>query len=152
MSTSPNDAENIQREMRQVREELRADVREVVSNTQDLMDAARVLTQWQTYVRSYPWACLGAAAAVGFFVVPSRPRVIKPDTESLMELARAKKLVVQVDSPAAKQPGMMKGLLGMAAGTAMQIGMAIVSKQLNHVLASAAQSQPPTRREGAYHD
>lgn len=151
MSNSPNDAENIQREMRQVREELRADVREVVSNTQDLMDAARVLTQWQTYVRRYPWACLGAAAAVGYFVVPSQTRVIKPDTESLMELARSKKLVVQVDSTAAKQPGMMKGLLGMAAGTAMQIGMAIVSKQLNQFLASAAQA-PPTRREGAFHD
>jgi hypothetical protein len=151
MSTSSNDAETIQREMRLVREELRADVREVVSNTQDLMDAARVLTQWQTYVRNYPWACLGAAAAVGFFVVPSRPKVIKPDTESLMELARSKKLVFQVDPPAAKQPGMMKSLLGMAAGTAMQLGMGIVSKQLNQFIASAAQA-PPTRREGAYHD
>ena len=82
--------------------------------------------------------------------MPSRARVIKPDTESLMELARSKKLVVQMDSPAAKQPGMLKGLLGMAAGTAMQIGMAIVSKQLNQFLASA--QSPPTRREGAFHD
>ena len=149
MSVSSTDADQIQREMRNVREELRTDVREVVSNTQDWMDAARVLMEWQTYVRRYPWACLGAALAAGYLVVPSRMKVLRPDTESLIELAKAKKLVVQVDSPGTKQPSMVKSLLGMAAGTAMQVGMAIVSKQLNQYLATAGQT-PPSRREGAY--
>jgi len=153
-ATPPADASQIQLEMQQVRAELRNDVREMVSNAQDMVDAAWVLTQWQTYVRRYPWACAAAAAAAGYLVVPSRPKILRPDTESLMELAKQKKLVVQMNTPATPQPSMVKSLIGMAAGTALQFGMAFASKHLNQFLAAAVQppkhsSRPP---EGVYRD
>jgi len=102
-----SDAAKIQREMHQVRAELRDDVEEMV-------DSARVLGQWRAYVHRYPWLCLGAAAAVGYFLVPSRIMVLRPDTESLMELARSKKLVVNMNGPEKKQPGIVSSLVGMA--------------------------------------
>ena len=46
VSTTPA-AEEIQRQMRSVRSELRDDV-------QDIVESARVMTDWQYYVRSYP--------------------------------------------------------------------------------------------------
>jgi len=142
MAAIATDAEQIQTEMRQVRAELRDDVNDVV-------DSARVLSQWQSYVRSYPWLCLGAAAAAGFFLVPSRVMILRPDTESLMELAKSKKLVVNVND-ANPKPGLIGSLIGMAAGTVMQAGLAIASQQVNQFLAAATNPPPPANREGAY--
>lgn len=141
MAQTSQEADDIQREMRQVRVELRDDVKDMVAS-------ARVLRDWQAYVRSYPWLCVGAAATLGYFLVPSRMMVIRPDTASLLDLAKQQKLVVKMDQMAQK-PSLVRSLLGMAAGTLMQAGMAVATKQINEFLASA-NGQPPPRREGAY--
>ena len=142
MSQTPLEAADIQRVMQHVREELRGDVQDVVAS-------ARVLRDWQAYVRSYPWLCLGAAAAVGYLIVPSRMMVIRPDTASLLDLAKQQKLVVKMDQVAQK-PSLAKSLLGMAAGTLMQGAMALATKQVNQFLASANGEPPPKQREGAF--
>jgi len=141
MSDTAFQAEQIQQEMQHVRAELRDDV-------QDMVASARVLGEWRAYVRSYPWACLGAAAALGYFLVPSRMMVIRPDAASLLELAKQKKLTVKMDQFAQK-PSLMRSLLGMAAGTLMQAGVALVTKQVNEYLARSEGAAPP-RREGAF--
>jgi hypothetical protein len=141
MSETTYEAEHIQQEMRQVRAELREAVQDVVAST-------RVLRQWQAYVRSYPWVCLGAAAAAGYFLVPSRMTVIRPDTASLLDLAKQQKLVVKMDQLAQK-PSLMRSLLGMAAGTLMQAGVALATKQVNEYLSRTEGAAGP-RREGAF--
>jgi hypothetical protein len=124
MATSPtSQADEIQREMRQVRAELREDVRDFVAS-------ARVMTDWQEYVRAYPWVCLGAAAAVGYFLVPTRVHVIQPDKQTLRELAKEGQLVVKVD-PAQKRTGIVDLLVGLAARSLVQGGLAVVSQQLS---------------------
>lgn len=141
MPDTPPTADDIQREMRHVRTELRADVQEVV-------ESARGLGEWSAYVRSYPWFCLGAAAAVGYLLVPSRMTILRPDTASLLELARQNKLVVQMNQTAQK-PSLVRGLMGMAAGSLAQAGMALVTQQLNQFLA-AHDGAPPRPREGDF--
>jgi len=141
MSDTAFQAEQIQQEMHHVRAELRDDV-------QDMVASARVLREWRAYVRSYPWACLGAAAAVGYLIVPSRMMVIRPDAASLLELAKQKKLTVKMDQFAQK-PSLVSSLLGMAAGTLMQAGVALVTKQVNEYLARS-EGAAPVRREGAF--
>jgi len=141
MTETTLEAEHIQQEMRQVRAELRDAV-------QDVVDSTEVLRQWQAYVRSYPWVCLGAAAAVGYFVVPTRMTVIRPDTASLLDLAKKQKLVVKMDS-LAQRPSLVKSLLGMAAGTLMQAGVALATKQVNEYLSRSAGAAMP-QREGAF--
>ena len=63
--STPADINEIQRRMAQIRRDLHEDVREVVKGAQSLTD-------WRSQVRSHPWLALGAAAALGYFVVPKR--------------------------------------------------------------------------------
>jgi len=143
MSVSPTPAaEEIQRQMRDVRSELRNDV-------QDLVDNARVMTDWHYYVRSYPWLCLGAAAAVGYLLVPSRVQVFKPDAQMLANLVRQHQLAVKTEVKPQPSGGLLGGLVNMAAGAALQGAMAIASQQLNQFLRGlAAPASPPPQPMG----
>lgn len=139
MSTITSDADDIARQMRDVRTELREDVQEIVDN-------ARVMTDWQHYVRSYPWLCLGAAAAVGYLLVPPRVQVIKPDPQLLAELVKQHQ--VQVKAKVQPQPGptLMGRLVNMGAGMALQGAMAVASHGLNQFLQQL--TAPPPESTG----
>jgi hypothetical protein len=134
MSATPS-AEDLQRQMQQVRVEMREDVQVMVAN-------AREMTDWTWYVRTYPWVCVGAAAAIGFLVVPSRSRpVIKPDAKDLIELAKHQKIVVKMEEP--KSSSSLLGTLArMAAGSLLQGGMAVVSHQLDQMLKQPREPRP----------
>jgi hypothetical protein len=135
MATTTSEADDIQRCMREVRAELREDVKEFMVN-------AREMTDWTVYVRAYPWLCVGAAAAAGYFLIPQRAQVIQPDADGLIELAKRHKLVVKMDGgePKKKQ-GFVSGLIGLAASALLQGGLAVATKQLSQAL--DAYSQPP---------
>jgi len=142
MATTTSEADDIQRSMREVRAELREDVKEMVVN-------AREMTDWTMYVRAYPWLCVGAAAAAGYFLIPQRAQIIKPDAEGLIELAKRHKLVVKMDGgePKKKQ-GLVGGLIGLAASTLLQGALAVATKQFSQALdAYAQQPQPRPPRE-----
>lgn len=122
------DAAEIQRQMREVRAELREDVQELAASAAEMAD-------WTQYVRAYPWLCVGGALAAGFLLVPSRSVVIKPDAEGLIELAKHHKLVVKMDDKPQTQPhkkarGFLGELLSMASGVLLQRGAAILSQQI----------------------
>src|SRR5688572_4052017 len=112
-TTSPSPADDIQRQMREVRAELRDDV-------SDLVKSAHKMSDWTMYVRAYPWLCVGAAAAAGYFVVPVRPLVVHPDPESLFKLAKQHKLVMKPEDekPSKKKGGLVAQLISMAAAAA----------------------------------
>jgi hypothetical protein len=56
---------DIQRQMAQIRHDMHQEV-------QGAVEGARILTDWKSLVRSYPWLSLSVAAAAGYFVVPRR--------------------------------------------------------------------------------
>lgn len=66
MNSNSSQAEAIRRRMEEVRQDLDEDVQEIV-------EGARDMGKWRSYVRSYPWVCLGAALAAGYLIVPRRP-------------------------------------------------------------------------------
>ena len=72
----------IRHRMEEVRCELDQDVQGIVERARDLRD-------WRSYVRSYPWVCVGAAVAVGYLLVPRRPAAMQPNAETLAELVEA---------------------------------------------------------------
>jgi hypothetical protein len=141
MATAVNEAEKLREEMRQVRTELKADVEEIVAG-------ARVLTDWKHYVRQYPWICVGAAAAAGFFIVPSKPVVVKPSQKDLIELAKEHKLFVDTKPQPMKKPGLVGSLAGMAAGAIAQGAMALASHHLDQFLKGLTERPPPDQRPG----
>jgi hypothetical protein len=129
----PADADEIQRQMRGVRAELREDV-------QDLVVSANRIGDWACYVRAYPWLCVGGALAAGFLLVPQRAVIVRPDAEGLIELAKRNKLVVKMDQTAPtpkKRGGLFAELVSLAAGTLLQGGLKIVSQQLTQAVGAA---------------
>ena len=99
--------------MQQIRCEMDQDLEEMVAS-------ARTMVDWKHYVKTYPWVCLGTAAALGFLIVPKRSRAIHPDLATLTELAKTGHLVVE-PAPAATH-GLVDALLATVASIAVRKG------------------------------
>jgi hypothetical protein len=129
-------AEQIQQQMRAVRSELREDVQEIVAN-------ARVMAEWQYYVRTYPWLCVGAATAAGYLLVPPRVNVVRPDSRELADMVRQHQLALKAELKPRPATGVLGSLVNMAAGAALQGVMAIASYQMDQLLKGwTARSKP----------
>jgi hypothetical protein len=139
MSSPTPPADEIQRQMRRVRAELGDDV-------QDLVASAQVMADWHSYVRAYPWLCVGAAAVAGYLIVPARTRFAQPDAATLQKLVEN----VGAAGVAASRPTLASMVMKMALSSLLQGGLGILSKQLQRQL---QQHQPsaPTHEE-QHHD
>jgi hypothetical protein len=144
-TTGLSEAEEIQRQMRSVRAELRDDVT-------DLVRSAHRMGDWASYVRAYPWLCVGAAAAAGYFLVPTRPLVIHPDPEALFKLAKEHNLVMKPEDqkPQKKKGGLVAQLISLAAAAALQGGLKIASQQLTEAMSGGLKAGS-NGRAGAHH-
>jgi hypothetical protein len=80
MSNDAPTIQDIQQRMREVRRELRCDVHQLAASTEEMTD-------WRFYVRAHPWACMGTALMVGYFIVPSRYSYARLDTAGLDAVA-----------------------------------------------------------------
>jgi hypothetical protein len=127
---SSHEAEEIQRQMREIRAELRDDVQELVVSAEKMAD-------WTQYVTAYPWLCVGAALAAGYLIVPQRAVVMRPDAEAMIELAKKHKLFVNTTAgaPLKKRGGIFAELLGLAAATLLQGGLKIATTQMAQAFA-----------------
>ncbi len=121
-----SEADQIQKQMRELRADLREDVQDVVVSAHKMADIAN-------YVRAYPWLCVGAALAAGYLIVPQRAVVLRPDAEALVELARKHQLVVKTNEGPAqkKRGGLLAQLLSLAAATLLQSGLKIATNQIS---------------------
>lgn len=106
-------AKSIQRRMEDVRTRLDEDVDEAVGS-------ARQMVNWHAYVRRYPWACLGLAAVAGYLLVPRRLELSSPDADTLLELARKNKLVIEANPTPLKRNSLAGKLIGLAGHVAVR--------------------------------
>jgi ElaB/YqjD/DUF883 family membrane-anchored ribosome-binding protein len=60
-----SDPEMLQRRMNAVRQELDEDFQQVSQRV-------RELGVWQSYMKHYPWLCLGTAASLGYLIIPKK--------------------------------------------------------------------------------
>lgn len=105
-----DDAERIRREMQNVRQEMGADM-------QDIVHGAQQLTDWRYYVRTHPWACVAGAFALGFLVTPARKRVLPANADIERLLAELKNQGLAAATGAAPlYPGGAAGKLLAVAG------------------------------------
>lgn len=102
------DAEEIQRHMARIRCDLNAEVGEMVHS-------AQAMSRWQYYVGNYPWICVGAAVALGYWIVPARVEVIRPDPEALAKLAQEQRLLVRTEAEPRPRGGWLASLATVAA-------------------------------------
>ncbi len=96
----------IQQRMAQLRFELDEDVQEIV-------DGTRELGEWKSYVRAYPWLCLGTAFVLGTWIVPQRlsgrSKDLSSGTANLNEEQAMRATPVSYDGMAR---GMLLAILG----------------------------------------
>ena len=67
---------------------------DIDQDLQDVSASAHSMVDWKHYVKAYPWVCLGAAAALGFLIVPKQSAAINADAASPAEPAKADHPVV----------------------------------------------------------
>lgn len=133
MQDSP-ESKAIRQRMEEVRCELDDDVQAIV-------ESARDVSEWRSYVRDYPWICLGAAAAVGYLIVPRRVMGMRPDAQTLAELANQSHLLATSHSPRKRNLGGV--LLAFAGNLALRGVSAYVLQLTGKLLASPTVTSPP---------
>ena len=112
-------------QMREIRSDLRDDAATIVEN-------AKLSVDWRHYLERYPWACMAAALAVGYFIVPRSSPHLSMDRGDLE--AMAQKLKSSLPAPAASTKEQGKGfLVGIAlpllGKIAMQGGLALLQSR-----------------------
>lgn len=120
----------IRNQMNEIRCQLGDEVEEFV-------DSARTLTDWKHYVRRHPWACMAGAAAIGFWVVPKRVRIISPSGKSLEKLVKRSCKDCQNGDSSGSTPsshGLRGAIFGMLANAAMRSAVAYVGQNAGRLL------------------
>ncbi len=123
-------ADDIIRDMQQVRRELRADVAGIVDRAQDIVDRAQDMTDWRYYVRSYPLVCLGAAAVVGYLLVPTRVKHLNTRDQEV-------KLVTPTKEKSSVGTTLIATAGGIVTSLLMQAASTFAKQQLNQILNSS---------------
>jgi hypothetical protein len=130
-----DDTEWLREQMARVRSHLANDVGEVVEQAKEMAD-------WRNHVRRHPWLFAGAAAALGFMIVPARrPKVAKPD----MSVHRFQAALSENSGEPAKPKrasGTMQALVNLAAGIAVKSLMSVAGNQLQNLVVSRANGPP----------
>jgi hypothetical protein len=119
-------AERIQRQMEDVRGQLNDDLEGVV-------DSAKELVDWRAHVRKHPWACVGAAVAIGYSVVPKRLELNSPDVDTLLELAKKNKLVVKANPTPQRRNTAASKLFTLVSHAAVRGGLAYLGQKLGEI-------------------
>lgn len=122
------DVEAIRREMASLRGNLDENVHELTEN-------ARNLTDWRYYVKAAPWGAVGAAAAIGYFIVPRRIQIVQPSADEIAKLAKRHQIVVEHKAKAeAKQGGPAQLVMTMLANAMLRAVTAYASQQAGKIL------------------
>jgi hypothetical protein len=124
--------------IRQRMEEVRCDLDD---DFQEIVEGARDMGDWRSYVKAHPWACLGAAFTVGYLIVPRRPVGMQLSAEAIAELANQSRVPAASQLPA---KGNLRGMLLAFLGPLVLRGvLSYVGQQADKLFATqAAKSHP----------
>lgn len=124
-------ADSIRREMDAIRTNLHVDMDRLVVN-------ARHLTNWKHYVRSFPWASVGVAAALGYIAVPRKLEIRSPDREALEQLAKDNRLVVQHAPKGEERRGVLMSAANLLGNMLLRAGIAYAGQQAGRIFGEHA--------------
>ena len=137
------EADDIRLRMASVRDDLDGNVQELVGNVHELVDNARKLTDWRYYVKAAPWGAVGAAAAIGYFMVPRRVQIVRPDTDQIAKLAAQHRIVVaNAANVGSKGGGAAQAVITMIANAALRAVTAYISQQAGKAMGQQVAETP----------
>ena len=117
---------------------------EIDGDMEDVSASARTMVDWKHYVKTHPWVCLGAVAALGFLIVPKRSRAINAELATPTELAGTGHPIVKPASAATH--GLIDALLAAVANIAVRKATAYLGHGAESLLGITGQ------REANRHD
>jgi hypothetical protein len=100
---------------------------EIDQDLEDVSVSAHRMVDWRHYVRTYPWVCLGTAAALGFLIVPKRSTTKYADPATLTKLARTGHQVIE--PPLSAPRGMVETLLTTVASMVVRKGIGLLAQR-----------------------
>jgi hypothetical protein len=135
VATAPSEIDEIRRQMALIRHELHVDVQGVV-------ETAEAVADWRHYIRRYPWVALGAAAVVGYLIVPRRqpaaPRAVAGQPEVAQSVAS-----VKAEDKQENRASLIGMAFGMLAPVAVRFAQGYAVKYLEHWIAQQHLRQGP---------
>lgn len=115
-------AEDIRRQMAQLRCQLREDFDGTAAT-------AKELTDWKYYVKQAPWAAFGAAAVAAFIIVPRHSQVKTVDAESAKTSVNRERVGVRSKPEAAANAGLGRFLLRTAMSMAIRTAIGVATQK-----------------------
>ena len=104
---------------------------------EDVSASARSMVDWKHYVKTYPWVCLGTAAALGFLIVPKRSTAINADVAPPTEPAKTGHRVV--NSARAAACGLVDALVATIVSIAIREATAYFGPSVGTFLGTTRQ-------------
>ena len=105
---------------------------EIDQDLEDVSASARSMVDWKHYVKAYPWVCLGAAAALGFLIVPKRSTANNADLATPAEPAKTGHPVA--DSAPAAAHGWVDALVDAVVSIAVREAIAYLGQSVGRLL------------------
>jgi len=134
LATVRIEADEIRRQMAEIRSQLHEDVREVVN-------VASSATDWRSYLRGHPWLAIGLAFTSGYLLVPRRSRpttlVVQQPGVELRNLPAAEK----VEKP--RRLPLVRWLLGAVGPIALRAAQSYALNHVENLLANQQTGPPP---------
>jgi hypothetical protein len=131
-------------EAHEVVERMAALRRELVHDVEHVAESAKAMTDWTFYVRRFPWAAVGVAAAAGFLLVPRKKTSVTPTAEQLAALVQNKQFVAAATDQLKPPTSLLKGLAATLAAMAGRAALAYVTEQIRAKAASATREPAHT--------
>jgi hypothetical protein len=132
MNDPPLDA-TVQARMKGIRCDIDQDM-------EDVSASARSMVDWRHYVRTYPWVCLGAAAALGFLIVPKRSTANSASVAVPTEPAKTGQPVANSAMPAVR--GVVETLVGAVVGIAFREAIGWLGQRTAQFLKAPTDAPP----------
>jgi hypothetical protein len=121
-----------------VRARMRGIRREIDQDLEDVSASARNAVDWRHYVKAYPWACLGTAAALGFLVVPRRCAAATGDLAAPFEPSKTGHPIIASASVALR--GSVDALVAAAVNIAVREATAYLGRSAGRVMEATRHS------------
>ena len=125
-----SESDRLRLQMARIRSELTEDVGEVV-------EQAKELTDWHLFVKRHPWLCVGSAAAIGFLLVPPRPKAVPAAAPAMATAAMGNGVAGGPPSSGSKPTSVLHPLISMVAGAVVRSALALAADQLQSVLVAS---------------
>jgi hypothetical protein len=126
--------------------------RELVSDVEHVAESAKAMTDWTYYVRRFPWAAVGVAAAAGFLLVPKRKTTVTPTAEQLAALVNNKQFVAAATDQLKAPQSVLKGIAATVAAMAGRAALAYVTEQIRAKAAAHHDASTAAHTGNGHHE